>query len=418
MANIFQSVLNYFNSKNVTNDTNLTVGRIAEINKASIAQASNPSNPDFKLKEAEKISTVYACLRILSDNISRLPLNVLYDDGKTKTLATDHRYYKSLKYNPTVWQTYQTWISTVIVHLYLRGNAYCAINPDGTLEIIHPDLIDDVDMFAGELWYYSKALDKIFNYKQILHFKLLSKDGLRGLSPIKSMANEIQIYYKSTKTIENNYSQGSNSKIYLKPVTDQFSNPKIKELIEEFQKNSGGYQNAGLAGVIPLLHDLQVVTIPREDVAILESTKFSEATICSVMQVPVWMIRPDVNMPFNTFEQARLNFVNNVLGSVINILEASLNDRLLTTDERDQGYRIEFDKKVLFDVDFNTKANVYKTLASMAVVSPNETRRAFGLDALPEENASYHYTQMQMIPIEKIDYENYKPVMPISTKTE
>src|SRR5579871_1518876 len=146
-----QNLLSIFKNKS---NNQVISARAPLVQRALINQYTGKNNPDVNLKNAETISVVYLCIRILADNISRLPVSIWQEDstGK-KTLFKGHEYFNSLRYNPKPYLSYQQWISTIITHLFLRGNAYSFIRPDGSFEILHPDYISDATIVGDTLWY-------------------------------------------------------------------------------------------------------------------------------------------------------------------------------------------------------------------------------------------------------------------------
>jgi hypothetical protein len=74
---------------------------------------------------ALSVSTLYACIRILSDSIGILPCFVYAQiDEDTKRRAPEHPYYTTLTSRPNNWMTPLEWKSLAVVHLGLRGNFY------------------------------------------------------------------------------------------------------------------------------------------------------------------------------------------------------------------------------------------------------------------------------------------------------
>ena len=49
---------------------------------------------------AMKVSTVFACVRLLSETIATLPLNLLQEKNGKRRHASEHQLYQLLKYKP------------------------------------------------------------------------------------------------------------------------------------------------------------------------------------------------------------------------------------------------------------------------------------------------------------------------------
>ena len=93
MANaIISKVISWFQSNQTSNGNNQLInGRKDLVKQALIAQYSGNKNPDVDLKKAgEQISSVFSCIKILSESVNRLPLNIYKNDGNKKIALTTH----------------------------------------------------------------------------------------------------------------------------------------------------------------------------------------------------------------------------------------------------------------------------------------------------------------------------------------
>ena len=138
--------------------------------------------------------TVYACIKILSETISSLPL-ILYrrlqNGGKER--AIDHPLYKILHLMPNSEMTTMEYVESSQAHLGLRGNAYSEIQRDkggrvAALWPIHPDRVYPFRDTDKKVKYKIKLPDNkeiTLGQDKILHLRGLSSDGIMGLSPIE-----------------------------------------------------------------------------------------------------------------------------------------------------------------------------------------------------------------------------------------
>ena len=93
---------------------------------------------------AIQLSTVYACIRVISETVASLPLGVYEakEDGNRK--ATEHPLYPLLHDEPNSEMTSFVLREVMLAHLLLWGNSYCQIIRSGRNQVtgLYPLLPD------------------------------------------------------------------------------------------------------------------------------------------------------------------------------------------------------------------------------------------------------------------------------------
>jgi len=88
-------------------------------------------------RSAMQMTAVYSCVRILSEAIASLPLNIYrYNEDGGKEKALEHPLYKLLHDEPNPEMTSFVFRETLMTHLLLWGNAYAQIIRNGKGEVI------------------------------------------------------------------------------------------------------------------------------------------------------------------------------------------------------------------------------------------------------------------------------------------
>ena len=86
---------------------------------------------------AMQMTAVYSCVRILSETVAGLPLNVYkYNDNGGKEKAFKHPLYRLLHDEPNPEMTSFAFRETLMSHLLLWGNAYAQIIRNARGEVI------------------------------------------------------------------------------------------------------------------------------------------------------------------------------------------------------------------------------------------------------------------------------------------
>ena len=145
-------------------------------------------------RSAMQITAVYACVRILSEAVAGLPLNLFrYRDDGGKEKAFDHPLYRLLHDEPNPEMSLFVFRETLMTHLLSWGNAYAQIIRNGKGEVValYPLMPNKMTVSRdekGHLYYtYQKSqeeLPKDSRYtvvlapQDILHIPGLGFDGL------------------------------------------------------------------------------------------------------------------------------------------------------------------------------------------------------------------------------------------------
>lgn len=88
-------------------------------------------------RTAMQMTAVYACVRILSEAVAGLPLNLYrYNNDGGKEKALDHPLYLLLHDEPNPEMSSFVFRETLMTHLLLWGNAYAQIIRNGKGEIV------------------------------------------------------------------------------------------------------------------------------------------------------------------------------------------------------------------------------------------------------------------------------------------
>lgn len=173
----------------------------------SFFMGSSSSGKRVNERSAMQMTAVYSCVRILSEAIASLPLNVYrYNEDGGKEKALSHPLYKLLHDEPNPEMTSFVFRETLMTHLLLWGNAYAQIIRNGKGEVIAlyplmPDRMSVERDNKGTLYYkYTKITEDAptmdgttvyLDASDILHVPGLGFDGLVGYSPIAMAKNAI-----------------------------------------------------------------------------------------------------------------------------------------------------------------------------------------------------------------------------------
>ena len=244
---------------------------------------------------AIQLSTVYACVRVISETVASLPLGVYEakEDGNRK--ATEHPLYRLIHDEPNSEMTSFVLREVMLAHLLLWGNSYCQIIRTGRNKItgLYPLLPDKmtVDRDKNGILTYTYMTNTgqtvVLSPEDVLHIPGLGFDGVMGYSPIALEKNAIGLGIASEEYGSKFFSNGARpSGILTHPNT--VKNPKA--LRESWNAAYGGSSNANRVAILEEGMKFEPMAVPNNEAQFLETRKFQVDEICRIFRVPPHLV--------------------------------------------------------------------------------------------------------------------------------
>ncbi|HYG03026.1 MAG TPA: phage portal protein [Chryseosolibacter sp.] len=416
--NIIKRFFNSFTSKKVT----VANAQQYLSEKSNIYKAAKT----FDLSRPELTSTIFSCVQLIANNISKLKLNVYQKTDKGREVLKDHSWHKTLAFNPDLRLSTAKWINYTVTKLLLEGGVYYLRSDfdSNTLqtkkELKELGTVEAVAAYAGDIFYKFKGITNWIASRDIVFFYIFSRDGVTPISPISALKNELDIQSGAEETIKNYYQNGLFQVLYCEMDLENAGvadKNKAREYFEKLEQEVTGSKSAFAGGLlrVPPMYKLKSISLP--DLKFLEQSKFTESRIASAFNIPAFMLNINEGAAAATkIEAQALSFLNNCLSNITNIILAELNDKLLLIDERLNGIEIDFDYESLFTLDLESKTIYLKNLSSTGAISPNDIRVKIGMNKIDNEYMNYHYIQSQNQAIEKYDVWSNNKITPNETK--
>jgi HK97 family phage portal protein len=304
---------------------------------------------------AMQMTAVYSCVRILSEAVAGLPLNVYrYNDSGGKERALKHPLYRLLHDEPNPEMTSFAFRETLMSHLLLWGNAYAQVIRNGRGEVIalYPLMPDKMTVDrdqSGRLFYlYQRGAEDakaVGNDRRVylppsdvLHIPGLGFDGLIGYSPIAMAKNAIGLAMATEEYGAKFFANGAApSGVLEHPGT-------IKDPQRVRDSWNAAYQGSSNAHKIAVLEEGMKYTpigISPEQAQFLETRKFQINEIARIFRVPPHMLADLEKSSFSNIEQQSLEFVKYTLDPWVVRWEQSM-CRILLSESEKPAYFIKF----------------------------------------------------------------------------
>ena len=341
-------------------------------------------------------ATYFACLKVLSESIGKLPLKLLhYNDRNGVTSARDHALYSVLHDRPNPYMTSSVFWSTMEYNRNHYGNAYAWIQgagaktqlwilPSNEVEVWYDDacIISDIP----DIYYlYSKG-GKLYKFgsEEILHLKASNTlDGLTGVSVQDQLKTTIGGNVKAQSMINKMYDSGFTAKAVLQ-YTGSLSDENAKSFvkgIEDYAK--GKLKDQGIENVIPipLGASLQPLNVKLADNQFIEVKQYTALQIASAFGIKPYQIGDYTKSSYASAEAQQLSFYVDTLLYIIKQYEEELTYKLLSAEEITSGLHFKFNVAVILRADLKTQIDSLSTAVNSFLYTPNEARALLDMEA-------------------------------------
>lgn len=372
-----------------------------------------------------RVSTVYACVKRISETLAMLPLNTnreLPDGGHL--IDKKFRLYKQLSQKPNRWQTSYDWRLMQQAHVLLRGNSYSEITNTpgrGLNELVpmHPDRVWPIAVTPSGVEYYmfwnsppppagsrikyqyfpQNAPMKVLLDSEVLHIKGPSINGVVGLNPIQLAQESIGLAMATEEHGARLFSNGAQiSKAFKHP--SKFSQEAYERLKNSLSESHSGVANAHKTIVLEEGMDIASLSMTAEDSQFLESRKFQVEDIARIFAVPLILIghSGDKNSTFASAEQLMQSFMTYTMAPWITAWEQAMCDKLIY----EKDVYIDFDVSAIMRGDSQARSAYYKARFELGSISPDEIRAKEGDSPIADGSGGKYYLMTNLLPLDLI----------------
>lgn len=356
---------------------------------------------------AMKVSTVFACVRLLSETIATLPLNLLQEKNGKRRHASEHQLYQLLKYKPNKDMNAVQLKEALMSSMTLRGNGYLQKVTTRGGSIVELPFLDASRMNIqsnsdGTYYYiYTKKSGKQIKFlpDEIINIPYFSLDGVTGLTPIELCRQGIGLALTAENHAKMFYDNGGKPNIALE-IPQTLSSEAFERLKKSFNENYSGknsYKTALLEGGAKI----NTLTMSAKDAEFIATRKFQKSEIATMFNVPAHMVGDLEKATFSNIEQLSINFEKFTIRPLATKIEAVLNESLLNESERNQGYYFKFNTDALLRGDIKTRYDAYAVARQWGWMSANDVRELEDLEGI--KNGDMYLVPLNMTDASKIN---------------
>jgi HK97 family phage portal protein len=351
---------------------------------------------------ALKISTVFTCVRVLSESVASLPVRLLRITPQGRVQELQDPLYNLLAVAPNPETTSFVYWETVAFHLSLTGNSYSEIEraEDGSpvaLWPLNPRLTRAIRMPNGDLKYETQDGEiggnrRIIDAANCLHVPLMSLDGIVGLSPIMQAARSLGLAVAAEKFGSRLFANYATPNIAI--TTTQKIKPEDKVKMRQDWEALQSGSNQHRVAVLDQDTKINTLSITPEEGQFLQTRVHQRSDICAIFRVPVHMAGSEQKLSNSNVEQMNLAFITDTLRPILSRIEAEIVKKLLPHEPgKAATLTVQFDISERQRGDTAAQVSLIAAGRQWGVLSANDGLRILGLPAAgPSEDT-------RMVPI-------------------
>lgn len=351
------------------------------------------SGVNVTAENALQVTTVFDCLRVISDGIAQVPLKIYQTVGENKNAAVDHPLYNILYLRPNEFQTSFEFRENLIFQAGLLGNFYAFKNivrgQVKSLIPFEPKAVEVVvDDKTGRLSYRVtlNGEQKEFPAQAIWHVRGPSWNTREGMKAVEYAREAIGLAMNIESSQNKLHANGLQiSGIY--GYKGSLSQKQNKELLSWLKQHISGD---------PLIIDRDATFTPTSmsgtDAQTIENRRFQIEEICRAFRVmPIMIGQADKAATYASAEQMFLAHVTHTLSPWYTRLEQSIDNNLLTPNDLKAGFYSKFNANALMRGASSDRAEFYDKMYRMKAFSPNDILKLEDMN--PYEGGNEYYIE-------------------------
>lgn len=351
---------------------------------------------DDKNEKALSEATYFACLKVLSESVGKMPLKLLKHETNNGVItARKHSLYNILYSRPNPFMTSTSFWSTVEQNRDHYGNAYVYIKGAGkktSLWILPSDSVEvwydnnKVLSDVADIHYIYSIGGKLYDFKseEILHFKTSNTfDGIKGISVREQLKMTIEGNIKSQKLLNKMYKNGFTAKAVVQ-YTSELSEDNLKKFKNKIEKFAGTDLDDNETKMIiplPIGTSLTPLNIKLTDNQFIEVKKYSALQIASAFGIKPTQIGDYEKASYANSEAQQLSFYVDTMLYILKQYEEEINYKLLSEDEISNGYYFKFNVAVILRADMKSQVETLCQAISNFLYTPNEARALLDMES-------------------------------------
>lgn len=253
--------------------------------------SGGPSSSAVSTERALSLIPLFACVRLISEQVASLPLQLYRRNGASREPVT---YVPQLLWQPSAIDDLFTWLQKAVLSMALRGNAYGLVTQRDALgfptmiEWLCPDDVWVDDGNPVRPLYYWKG--RLVPTADIVHIPWVVLPGeVVGLSPVQVFARTIGVGLQTTDYGLSWFTNGGTPPAVLKNAQRTVAPDESEEISDRL--------SARIRSRKPLVigsdWDYTALSVSPEESQFIETMRLNASQIAAIYGVPPTMVGGD-----------------------------------------------------------------------------------------------------------------------------
>lgn len=373
---------------------------------SALSGRSAATGQHVSVDSALQLSTVWACVKLISETISTLPLRVYRKrEGGGRDVASEHPLYELLCISPNIEMTPGRFMLMIVASIIIRGNAFVEKQRiAGRIVALNPILPQNVTVRRekGRLVY--DVMDglggkRTLKADDVMHIRGFGLDGICGLQPVIEGREILGAATAANEASAKIFAQGMQVSGVLSS-----DNKLTADQREQIRDNLTRFSNSTSTGKLMVLEaglKYQGISMNPESAQMLQTRAFNVEEICRFLGVPPFMVghMDKASSWASSVEAQNLHFLTSCLRPILDNIEQEIIRCLIPREERGEVYA-EFSVEGLLRADSAGRAAYYNILLQNGVYNRNEVRAKENEPPIP--GGDIYTVQMNLTPLEML----------------
>lgn len=260
--------------------------------------------------------------------------------------------------------------SSVMTNLLINGNSFALIENGGhSLRFVeNSQMTVSYDTNTGQVRYRYQADPSTsaqnVSVSQVLHFKILSLDGIAGISPLYSLRDSLDLQSIGTQTLKDVFQSSIHGMLNVQKT--DLSDSAKENLRQNFQKIA----SSGV-GVSDDSIKFEQISVDEGLLKAIQTNNLASEKVASVFGLPSEIL--GVENAHSSVSQSLKTLFLQGLTPYFEAIQSELNNKL-------PGYSISQDLSGILPENVSDKAKTLISLVQNGIMTPYEARQTLNID--------------------------------------
>ena len=361
---------------------------------------------------AMSLSAVWACVRLITETVSSLPLHIYEGDRENRKRVRGTELTRLLTETPNEYMTAQEFREAMTMQLVIFGNAYALKHKNSlgktiALDPMQSDCMDVLRAENGAITYqYTIGKEKrLFKAEDIFHLKGFGSNGLTGLSVLAFARASIALGLAADDYGRSFFTNGGKPSgiLMVDKVLTKEQRAAVRDNFEDLAKGD----SSNRLWVLEAAMKYEPISIPPEDAQFLATKSFQIADIARFFNVPLFLLQSSEKSTSwgSGLEQQNQAFLTYCLRPYLTRWESVIKRSVISElGSKGKDQFAEHMVEGLLRADSQARANFYAVMTQNGIMTRNEARSLENMP--PVDGGDVATAQAQNLPLMELSKTN------------